>query len=136
MLKKKILRRLYILMIAISLALLSIVVLTVFEYSAVAEVREYFLEVDEQDALTYGKVLFETRGCASCHAIIPDERSLGPNLLGVSQRQSLAYIRQSIADPDAVIVEGYEDVLMPNFGQILNESQIDALVSYVADLGK
>lgn len=136
MLKKKTLRRLYILMISISLALVSIVVLTVFEYTAVAEVREYFLEVHDQDPLTYGKVLFETRGCAGCHAIEPAVKSLGPNLLDVAQRQSLAYIRQSIVDPGAVIVKGYEDVTMPDFGQILEEDQVNALVAYVAELNK
>ncbi len=136
MLKKKILRRLSILMISISLALLFIVVLTVFEYTAVAEVREYFMEVDDEDPLSYGKTLFETRGCSGCHSIIPNEKSLGPNLYDLARRKSLAYIHQSIADPSAVIVQGYEDVIMPDFGPILNEDQINALVSYVAALGK
>ncbi|MDW3191137.1 MAG: cytochrome c [Cytophagales bacterium] len=136
MLKKKIIRRLSILMISISLALLSIVLLTVFEYTAVAEVREHFTEVDQQDTLAYGKLLFETRGCASCHSIEPEIESLAPNLYGVSSRQTEEYIRESIVDPDAEIVSGYEDVIMPDFSQILDEDQINALVGYVITFGK
>lgn len=134
MLKKKNLKWLKFLVFSIFLAILSIVVLTVFEYTAVAEVREYFTEVNEQDSLKYGKLLFETRGCAGCHSIAPNQNSLGPNLSGLGQRQSLAYIRQSIVSPGTVIVEGYEAVVMPDFGSILEKEQVEALAQYVLSI--
>ncbi len=134
MLKKKNLRWIKFMLAAISFALLSIVVLTIFEYTAVADVREYFSDVDKQEALEYGKVLFDTRGCAACHAIEPNIKSLGPNLFELPRKFTEEYIRQSIITPGAVIVSGYEDVVMPNFGQILDEDQINALVEYVASI--
>ncbi len=113
---------------------LSIVFLTIFEYTAVADIKESFIDVDEQKTLEYGKVLFETRGCQSCHAIVPRTKSLGPNLFGISNRNSEEYIRQSIVSPSEVIVEGYTEVVMPNFGDILDKRQVQALTEYLLSI--
>ena len=42
------------------------------------------------------------------------------------------YVRQSIEDPNAVVVEGYQPGVMPqNFKDSLSSEEIDALVAYV-----
>jgi mono/diheme cytochrome c family protein len=43
------------------------------------------------------------------------------------------YVRQSIVDPDAVVVEGYQPGVMPQtFGETLSTDELDALVAYVS----
>ncbi|OEK00840.1 hypothetical protein BFP97_04645 [Roseivirga sp. 4D4] len=133
--QKKLKRRLvYLIAIPISLVILLLVFLTVFEYSTVADIKESLSNVDKQESLAYGKVLFGTRGCASCHSIVPDEKSLGPNLFGIAYRQSEAYIKQSIVTPGAVIIKGFDNVVMPNFGDILDDQQVNALVDYISTI--
>lgn len=134
MTKRKKIKFLYIIVTSMLLFVLSIVLMTVFEYTAVADIKESFIDVDKEKTMEYGKVLFETRGCQSCHAIIPKTKSLGPNLFGISNRNSEDYIRQSIVSPDAVIVEGYADVVMPNFGEILDKRQVQALTEYLLSI--
>lgn len=133
--KKKTKKRLlYLIVLPISLFILFITFMTVFEYTAVAEIREAFVVDNKQETQSYGKTLFETRGCASCHAIKPKVKSLGPNLFGIATRKPEDYIRASIVTPGEVIVEGYEDVVMPNFGEILDKRQVEALVKYVSSI--
>ena len=46
------------------------------------------------------------------------------------------YIRQSIVDPDAVVVEGYQSGVMPTtFGETLSPEELDALVAYLGSNG-
>ena len=130
--KKKII--LYFVATPLSLFVMFLTFMTIFEYTTVADIRESLAGVDKQETLAYGKVLFDTRGCSSCHAIESDQESLGPNLSGLSQRSSVEYIRQSIVSPGAVVVEGYSDVTMPNFGEILDHGQVEALVEYILNL--
>jgi len=105
-----------------------------FQFSLIADIREGLSEVNEEDALAYGEVLFNTRSCNGCHAIIPGKRHLGPNLFGISERASEAYIRESILLPNAVTLEGYKAGTMPEYGDILDEDQVDALVIYLSSL--
>ncbi len=46
------------------------------------------------------------------------------------------YLRQSILEPNALLVEGYPENLMPPIGAILTAAQIDALVSYIVKASK
>lgn len=132
--KKKKTKLLYFAVIPLSVLIMSLIFVTTFEYTAVAEIKESFAGVDKQETQAYGKVLFETRGCSSCHAIESNLKGFGPNLSGLSQRQTEEYIRQSIVSPQAVIVKGFPDVIMPNFGEILDTNQVDALVEYVSSI--
>ncbi len=108
-------------------------------YTVVAEALESISSVDEGNPLAYGATLFETRGCAGCHALQKAAASgdTGPDLTGLKSRGE-TYIRTSIVDPAAVVVpvcpEGPCEVgVMPNYGTILNESQVDALVAYLSE---
>ena len=106
-------------------------------YTVVAEVAESFSAVDENDPFAYGETLFGTRGCSGCHTLQKAGATgdTGPNLAAV-QGRSTDYIRTSITAPNAVIAQGCpeepcEAGVMPNYGRILNETQIDALVTYL-----
>lgn len=76
-------------------------------------------------------------GCATCHTIASEPRmsgTTGPVLDGVGEKGA-DYLRESILDPGAVIVEGFEAGLMPeNFADILTPEQLDTLVQYLSGL--
>lgn len=109
-----------------------------FEYTLVAQLQEALAQPDTTDAIAYGRTLFQTRGCAGCHTL-EDARAMGdegPDLTNLATRHDAAYVRQSIATPNAVIAPQCPDGpceanIMPPFGTILTLDQIDALVAYL-----
>ena len=57
----------------------------------------------------HGKELFFGRGtCFACHQVQGKGVILGPDLVGINKRQDLGYIIKSILEPDAYIVEGFQ----------------------------
>jgi cytochrome c oxidase subunit 2 len=91
-----------------------------------------------------GEKLFAELGCATCHRM--DTQGRGPNLLGVFGKPVLLedgrtvvadenYIRESILDPGAKVVQGFKPV-MPTFQGLVSEEQLNALVAYVKSLSK
>jgi cytochrome c oxidase subunit 2 len=90
-----------------------------------------------------GQKLFGDRGCASCHR--SDAEGRGPVLDGLFGRAvTLAtgevvtadegYIRESILNPGAKIVGGFQPI-MPTFQGLLNEEQLLQLMEYIKSLG-
>jgi cytochrome c oxidase subunit 2 len=91
-----------------------------------------------------GEKIFAELGCATCHR--SDTQGRGPNLQGVfgkpvqleDGRTVTAdenYIRESILDPGAKVVNGFKPV-MPTFQGLVSEEQLNALVAYVKSLSK
>jgi cytochrome c oxidase subunit II len=91
-----------------------------------------------------GKQLFTQFGCATCHR--SDVQGRGPNLVGVYNkpvqledgRTVIAdenYVRESILNPTAKIVKGFNPV-MPTFQGIISDEQLNALVAYVKSLSQ
>ena len=89
-----------------------------------------------------GEKIFAELGCVTCHR--SDGQGRGPNLQGLFRKpvqlqdgRTLVadenYIRESILDPGAKIVNGYKPV-MPTFQGLLSEEQLNALVAYVKSL--
>ncbi len=89
-----------------------------------------------------GEKIFAELGCVTCHR--NDSQGRGPNLQGVFGKPVLLedgrtvtadenYIRESILDPGAKIVNGYKPV-MPTFQGLVSEEQLNALVAYVKSL--
>ena len=108
-------------------------------YSVLADVREQFVTVDQSDAYAYGESLFQTRGCTFCHTLdaVGSNGDAGPPLNRVGARLDSSSIRQSIVEPNAVIAitcpQGpCEPDNMPNYGAILDDGQILALVTYLS----
>ncbi len=109
-----------------------------FRRTVIADLRESSINAAALSPVEYGEVLFQTRVCTSCHTLdtarsIGDE---GPDLSGIGGRDTADYIRQSIAEPNAVIADNCpagmcQSGVMPPFGQILTDEQIDALTAYL-----
>ena len=91
-----------------------------------------------------GKQLFSSLGCATCHRF--DVQGRGPNLQGIYNKPVLLedgrtvtadenYVRESILNPTAKIVNGFKPV-MPTFQGIVSDEQLNALVAYVKSLSQ
>ncbi len=87
-----------------------------------------------------GAQLFQ-QYCAACHALDGSPK-VGPPLNGIAGRTVTlqdgttltadeAYIRESILDPQAKLVEGFAPVMPATFGQVLSPEEIDALVQFL-----
>jgi cytochrome c oxidase subunit 2 len=94
------------------------------------------------DPVVAGEKLFVERACSTCH--FPDGTGRAPSLNGAyGSKVRLAdgstvvmddaYIRESILQPNAKIVAGYQP-LMPTFQGQLTEEQILALIAYIKSL--
>lgn len=92
-----------------------------------------------------GERLFAEYGCPACHTI-HGARLAGPPLDAMAGRMrplkggesvmaDEVYLRESIDDPSAKIVDGYLDT-MPSYGERLRDDEIDALVDYLVLLGR
>jgi cytochrome c oxidase subunit 2 len=91
-----------------------------------------------------GEKIFAELGCVTCHR--SDTQGRGPNLQGVFGKPVLLedgrtvtadenYVRESILDPGAKVVNGFKPV-MPTFQGLVSEEQLNALVAYVKSLSK
>jgi cytochrome c oxidase subunit 2 len=95
-----------------------------------------------QNPVVAGEKLFADKACITCH--LSDGRGRAPSLNGLYGAKVLladgstvtadeAYIRESILDPKAKIVAGYQP-LMPTFQGQMTEEQILNLTSYIKSL--
>jgi cytochrome c oxidase subunit 2 len=86
--------------------------------------------------------LFKNNGCSACHTFKPiagATGTIGPSLDQLKEAAKaagqplVAYIKQSIVDPNAVIAKGYQPGVMPQtFGTTMTATEINALVAYLA----
>ncbi len=95
-----------------------------------------------------GRRVTELMGCVACHSTDGTTvGKVGPTWKGMfGQRRAIAgqgeivadeaYLRESILDPPAKVVRGFEkgDVGMPSYEGVLTPAQVDALVAYLKSL--
>jgi cytochrome c2 len=96
-----------------------------------------------------GRRLFQAYGCIACHETEnPEVTRLGPPLKGLFGRQreiaggvlrvtaDEAYLRESILEPSAKIVAGYESggTGMPSYAGVLTDAQVESLVLFIRGL--
>lgn len=90
----------------------------------------------------FGALLYQSRGCQTCHSL-DGTRGEGPSFKGIfghevklSDGKSVLvdenYVRESILQPQAKIVAGFEPI-MPTFQGMLREREIGALVEFVKE---
>ncbi len=95
-----------------------------------------------EDPVEAGRFVFDKYGCAACHTLDDVEATgtVGPELNGIGDRAATrvegmnaeSYIRESIIDPSAHVVEGFQDGLMPqDFGERMRSEELEALVNYL-----
>jgi cytochrome c oxidase subunit 2 len=95
-----------------------------------------------ESPLVAGEKLFTELNCVTCHR--PDHAGRGPVLQGIFGRPvnlasgdtvvaDEAYVRESIVNPAARVVAGYQPV-MPTYQGQVSEEQLIALVTYIESL--
>jgi cytochrome c oxidase subunit 2 len=101
--------------------------------------------VDAGDLVARGQALAQSNACLACHSI-DGSPLVGPTWKGVyGTEETLTdgtkvtvtdeYIRESIKDPNAKIVQNFLPNLMPQtFGQALSDSDIEAIIAYIKTL--
>lgn len=96
------------------------------------------------EALFTRTVLGSNAGCVTCHSLKPDVVLVGPSLAMIGRdaagRQpgvaAAEYLRTSITDPDAYVLEGFDAGRMPlDWEEQLSATEIDSLVEYLLTLG-
>ncbi len=91
-----------------------------------------------------GASLFQQHACNSCHR--PDSQARGPNLEGLfGRRVSLSdgrtivadesYIRESILNPTARLVAGFQPI-MPTYQGLIGEEGVLQLIAYIRSLSQ
>ncbi len=82
-------------------------------------------------------------GCVTCHSIEPDVVLVGPSHAGLAGRAGTYvegvsaedYLRESITDPNAHIVDGFTpDVMYQNYSTELQARDVNDLVAYMLTL--
>jgi cytochrome c2 len=89
-----------------------------------------------------GEALVQKYQCITCHSVNAPTKLVGPSLYDIGKRQDATYIRESILEPDKVVVEGFPQGLMKAtlsgigfYGEIqANPGIVDALVDYLGSL--
>jgi cytochrome c oxidase subunit 2 len=105
--------------------------------------REGDEQVRQMPLKDLGRLVYENKGCATCHSI-DGTRGQGPSWLGsygqvhqgTDGKGHLVdenYIRESILYPQAVIVQGYQPI-MPTFQGLLREREILGVIEYIRSL--
>jgi cytochrome c oxidase subunit 2 len=89
-----------------------------------------------------GQATVAANGCAACHSI-NGSAGIAPTWFGLFESQvpltdgsvvvaDEAYLHESIKAPQAKIVRGFENQLMPTYG--FTDEQIDDVVAYIKTL--
>jgi len=108
-----------------------------------AYIKEGPKKPDDLSEAQWGEKLFTQNGCSVCHSRDGVTKSQCPNLKGIWHRDELLttnatvhvdenYVQESIRKPQAKIVMGYTNLLMPTFA--LTDRQIDAIIAYFKTL--
>ena len=88
-----------------------------------------------------GAAVYVSAGCAGCHATEGDTVMVGPSLAGLAGRageeveglSAAEYIEQSIVEPDAHVVEGFNPGIMPAYTS-LSDEDLANLIAYLLSL--
>lgn len=92
------------------------------------------------DPVVRGQGVYESSGCGACHTIEGiSEGAVGPALTSIGEtaatrvagQSAEEYIHQSIVDPSAYLVEGYDDLMLKTFADTLSSSQLNDLVAFL-----
>ena len=88
-------------------------------------------------------VIGSQAGCITCHSLDADMVIVGPSMAGIASRAGSSvsgqsaedYLRDSILNPDAHLVEGFPQGTMPQvWGDELTDEQVDQLIAYMLTL--
>jgi len=106
--------------------------------------EESAMDIPEGMALEdAGAQLYQSKACVTCHSV-DGTPGVAPSFKGrYGEMEALAdgsqilvdenYLRESILNPQAKVVAGYQPV-MPTYQGVLKNRQIDALIAYIKSL--
>ncbi len=95
---------------------------------------------EEGDPVARGRQVFISSGCGGCHTIEGiSTGTAGPNLTKIGETAATRqpglsaeqYLRESIVNPSAFMVEGYQPIMPATFGQTLNQQQLEDLIAFL-----
>lgn len=96
------------------------------------------------DPTALGRLVFVQQGCVGCHTVSGiSEATTGPVLDGIATRAETQveglsaeeYIHESIVDPGAYVIDGFDGGLMPqNFTELVSEEELENLVAFMLTL--
>lgn len=90
-----------------------------------------------------GELLYNRQGCKACHSL-DGSKLVGPSLMNVYGYEFMTtdgnsvladddYIKESILDPNASVIEGYQPVMTPYAG-ILEDREIGAIIEFLKSI--
>ncbi|MGI9643129.1 MAG: hydrogenase iron-sulfur subunit [Acidimicrobiia bacterium] len=113
----------------------------VLEFAFIDRVFESRAEAGR--SLYFETTLGVNAGCRVCHSLRPGEVIVGPTFAGIGTAAATRipgmsaedYLFESILDPNAYIVDGFEpNVMLANYDELLSEEEIANLVAFLLTL--
>jgi len=98
----------------------------------------------DPDAAVRGEIIASRTGCLACHTVDGTPGS-GPTWKGVAgtSRPLIsgetviaddAYLTNSIVDPGSQVVQGFDNIMPPDYGESLTDQGVSDLVEYIKSL--
>ena len=130
----------------------TVIVQSQADYDAWVKAQEAAAAAAAQTPVGRGQLLVTQNGCTSCHSVDGSSTGIAPTWKGLYQSQvklsggtmvapgavvvaDQAYLTESIVNPSAKIVAGFQDNVMPKtFGTTLSQSQISDIITYIESL--
>lgn len=86
-----------------------------------------------------GAALVEQYGCAVCHRLGAVNQDIAPAFAGIAERAAIRepglsapeYLYESIINPAAFVVEGYNPVMPQNYPDRLTEDELGDILAYL-----
>lgn len=88
-----------------------------------------------------GKRLF-SQYCGACHSIVGEATIVGPAMTGIAVRAETRiegmsahdYLVESILDPGAYLVPGFDNLMPSTWGTTLTGEEMDAIIAFMLTL--
>jgi cytochrome c oxidase subunit 2 len=124
----------------------SVIVSSQVDYDAWLKTQEAAAAAAAQTPIGRGQLLVAQNGCTGCHTVDGSSNGVAPTWKGLYQSQvklndgttvtaDQAYLLESIVNPSAKIVAGFQDNVMPKtFGTSLTQAQISDIIAYIESL--
>jgi cytochrome c oxidase subunit 2 len=93
--------------------------------------------IDAKALFSKGQPQTGATACGACHKLADAGTAggVGPDLNAVLKGKDVAFITQSIEQPDAEIAKGFQGGIMPgNYSKLLTKPEIDALAKYLEEV--